>query len=92
MKLPLQQLHLFCISAQTLSTAGRHQNFVTTADLTVSLLHSFLLHTAFKRQFAGGKGYIYSLGGPVSLQPSLLPIFIRAAVIPNPKHAVVPVM
>lgn len=35
---------------------------------------------------------IYSLGGPVSLQPSLLPIFINAAVVPKPKHATVPVM
>jgi len=91
-KLPLPWLHDFWVSAPALSTAGQHPNVRTPADPTVALLYNVWLPTAFKGQPVGRTGSIYSLGGPASLQPSLLPIFIRAAVIPNPKHAVVPVM
>lgn len=51
-----------------------------------------LITYSIKGQLARRNGNIYSLGGPVSLQPSCLPIFIKAAAAPKPKHAMVPVM
>lgn len=34
----------------------------------------------------------HSLGGPTSFQPSVLPIFVKKASVPRPRHADVPVI
>lgn len=34
----------------------------------------------------------YSLGGPATLQPSILPTLVKKASVPSPRHADVPVM
>lgn len=34
----------------------------------------------------------YSLGGPASFHPSILPTFVKKASVPRPRHADVPVI